>query len=85
LFDANLLTAITLYNPFSANYYKEGTMNYSVVAPYKNYTYHNSKNNMLMFNISYKFSAGRNSSSTSIKYGMKAGGGTVNKKSAQVN
>ncbi|MDR1553177.1 MAG: outer membrane beta-barrel family protein [Prevotellaceae bacterium] len=75
--DGRLSTALTLYQPFSKNYSKQGVINYSKIAPYANWIYYTGAFRTLMLNVSYKFNFGRNSSSDNIKTGISSETGTI--------
>jgi hypothetical protein len=75
--DSKLSTSLTMYNPFSKNYAKQGVINYSKIAPYENWMYYTGGFRMLMFNVSYRFNFGRKSSSDNIKTGVSTETGTI--------
>ena len=83
-FDSKLSTSLTMYNPFSNNYSKQGIINYSKIAPYENWMHYNASFRLLILNVSYKFNFGRKSSSDNVKTGVRAETGTVSRdKSAE--
>ena len=55
----NLTTSLSVSNPFSKDFSKQGVVNHSAIAPYSNWTYSDYTHRMVMFNLAYKFSTGR--------------------------
>jgi hypothetical protein len=75
--DGKLSTSLELFNPFK-NYSKQGTVNYSKIAPYENWLYYTGYYRALTLHISYKFNFGRKASSDSVKTGVNAEKGIIN-------
>ncbi|MDR2126862.1 MAG: TonB-dependent receptor family protein [Prevotellaceae bacterium] len=76
-FDGKLSTTLELQNPFSKKYSKQGTINYSKIAPYESWIYYDYAFRMLTFRISYKFNIWRKSSNENISTGVRRETGTV--------
>lgn len=74
----SLSTAISLYNPFAKNFSRQGTVNYSSVAPYSNWTRYDYVFRALTLNISYNFNFGRKSSNERIGTNVKTNTGIIN-------
>ncbi|MDR1553040.1 MAG: TonB-dependent receptor family protein [Prevotellaceae bacterium] len=81
-FNGSLTTSLACYNPFS-NYTKQGTVNYSNIAPYSNWTYSNTTHRLVQFGLSYRFNYGRNPvSDVSTRSNVKSDSGIINSNKA---
>ncbi len=84
--DGSLSTALSAYNPFVKKFSKQGTVNYSSIAPYSNWTRGDYGFRALSLNISYNFNFGRKSSNERIGTNVRTDTGIINSdKSGKVN